>query len=149
MKATLEQGLVLDEYHHRTPKVVIVWMRDFFNTHGGGTGVNVHQILEMTPTVEAEWLDHADSKRIKLNKYAGQVKAWEWISEHATYAKFYKDKDQWEQTKSFMRALRFRKWHTEFLEFLGDECDFTSPDLDKDELLGNLHTAMVIMKKFA
>ena len=66
---------------------------------------------------------------------------------HTTYKKFFKDKDQWDHTKSVMRALRIRKWHTEFLEFLGDECDFTSVDLDKDELLGNLHSAILVIKK--
>ena len=39
--ATLAAGLLLDEYHSRTPKDIIVWLRDFYNKFGGGTGFTV------------------------------------------------------------------------------------------------------------
>lgn len=144
--ATIKEGLVVDEYHYRTPTVVIIWLRDFFNLHGGGTGVNVHQVMSSTLKVEAEWLVYADQKKIKLSRCgkgpdSATARCWDWVKKK--YPDFYRDAEQWVDTKAVMRFFRSMGWLEDIVNYVGDHCDFTSPDMSKDD------TVVIVQYRYA
>ena len=151
--ATLAAGLIVDEYHAKTPRDIIVYLRDTYNKFGGGTGKTVRDVFEELPDMEASWLTYADREGISLSssarsggKSSPAAKCYEYIEKN--YPSVFKDQDQWENTKSAVRFLIARGWHKDFIWLLGDRCDFTDKTLDNASLLDLVYRATVVFKKF-
>ena len=66
--ATIEAGLMLDEYHELMPDDVVNWLKFFYNNFHGGAGVSPLEMIVVVLATDAEFKVYANTHSIPLSR---------------------------------------------------------------------------------
>lgn len=136
-------------FHPRTPSDVLSYLKCLHNEFHAGAATSFMEVYGSVEAVEAAWNTHKIEKGITARscptggEQSYEKQYWRFVNE--TYPKQFKHWQQWDNVKSFKRAMVKADLYDDYRRLIGARCNFLSTLLDNDAVISNNHVVVSMM----
>ena len=151
VQKTLENGLrnvVL--LHHRTPKDITDFLRDFHNRWHGGADKSFTDLVAEVPQLHAGWQAFCASRGLTSRSCGTGAESytarnWAWLQQN--YKDLFPSNNVYESARALSNFLVTRKWHDPFKNFVDGITLFDDPKLSNSTAIFVMHEYAVILQR--